>query len=168
MSRRPNLAQTPAADPSVPGPGGRRHTFGDLYHERTNYQFIDRSWRWAVLSGTAVVVSLLFLVFGGLNLGIDFEGGTQWTFTRAEGSASAGDVRDVLADAGQDSAKVLILGSSGVRVQTEELGAKERAEITAALAEYAGVDVDKVSVTNVGPRERGSPTAGVCQTLSGC
>ena len=151
MSPRPNLTRTPAADPSMPGPGGRRHTFGDLYHERTNYQFIDRSWRWAVLSGSAVVVSLLFLVFGGLNLGIDFEGGTQWTFTRDGTSASAGDVRDVLTGVGQDSAKVLILGSSGVRVQTEELDAKDRAEIAEALAEYAGIDVDEVSVTNVGP-----------------
>ncbi len=147
-----NLARTPAADPSQPGPGGRRHTFGDLYHEHTNYQFIDRSWRWAVLSGTAVVVSVLFLVFGGLNLGIDFEGGTQWTFTRDGESASAGEVRDVLAGVGQDSAKVLILGSSGVRVQTEELdGQGPHARSPTALAEYAGVDVDEVSVTNVGP-----------------
>ena len=145
------LERTYAADPSQPGPGGRRHRFADLYHEHTNYQFIDRSWRWAVLSGTAVVVSLLFLVLGGLNLGIDFEGGTQWSFTRDGRSASAGEVRDVLSGVGQADAKVLILGSSGVRVQTEELKAKERDAITDALAEYAGVDVDQVSVTNVGP-----------------
>jgi preprotein translocase subunit SecF len=145
------LERTVAASPSDPGPGGRRHRFGDLYHEHTNYQFIDRSWRWAVLSGTAVVVSLLFLVVGGLNLGIDFEGGTQWSFTSQNGSVSAGEVRDVLAGAGQDTAKVLILGSNGVRVQTEELPPKERARITEALAEYAGIDVDQVSVTNVGP-----------------
>src|SRR6185437_2191755 len=28
----------------------RRHTFADLYHERTHFQFIERSWRWALLS----------------------------------------------------------------------------------------------------------------------
>jgi len=145
-----DLSRTYAADPSQPGPGGRRHRFADLYHEHTNYQFIDRAWRWALVSGAAVVVSLLFLVVGGLNLGIDFEGGTQWSFTR-EGGASAGDVRDVLASVGQDNPKVLILGSSGVRVQTEELAARERTEVTDALAEYAHVDPDQISVTNVGP-----------------
>jgi len=146
-----NLERTPAADPSKPGPGGRRHTFGDLYHEHTNYQFIDRSWRWAVLSGSMVVVSLLFLVFSGLNLGIDFTGGTQWSFTVNGGSASTADVRDVLSGQGQDNAKVLILGNSGVRVQTEELTPKQRAAVTDALAKYANVDASKVSVTNVGP-----------------
>jgi len=145
------LERTYAADPSQPGPGGRRHRFADLYHEHTNYQFIDRSWRWAVLSGSAVVVSLLFLIIGGLNLGIEFKGGTQWSFTVDGKSASVADVRDVLAGSGQGNAKVLILGSSGVRVQTEELAAKERDAITADLAKYAGVDEAKVSVTNVGP-----------------
>ena len=146
-----NLRQTPAADPSQPGPGGRRHTFRDLYHEHTNYQFIDRSWRWAVLSGSMVLVSLLFLVFAGLNLGIDFTGGTQWSFTVNGGSASTAEVRTVLANAGQNNPKVLILGKTGVRVQTAELTAKERAAVTDALAKYANTDAAKVSVTNVGP-----------------
>ena len=148
---RMNLTRTPAADPSAPGPGGRRHTFRDLYHEHTNYQFIDRSWRWAVLSGSMVLISLLFLVFSGLNLGIDFTGGTQWSFTVNGASASTADVRDVLSSEGQANAKVLILGSSGVRVQTEELKPAARTKITDALAKYANVDASKVSVTNVGP-----------------
>jgi preprotein translocase subunit SecF len=146
-----DLQRTYAADPSQPGPGGRRHRFGDFYHERTNFQFIDRSWRWAVLSGTAVLVSLLFLVFGGLNLGIEFDGGTQWSFTRAEGSSDAADVRDVLAEVGQADAKVLVLGRSGVRVQTAELPAREQTAITEALAEYAGIEPSEISITNVGP-----------------
>jgi preprotein translocase subunit SecF len=146
-----NLTMTPAADPSHPGPGGRRHTFADLYHEHTNFQFVDRAWRWAVLSGSAVLVSVLFLVFSGLNLGIDFEGGTQWSFTVAGRPADTAEIRDVLAEVGQPNAKVLILGRSGVRVQTEELGVRARAEVTAALAEHAGVDVDRISETNVGP-----------------
>ena len=37
---------------------GRRHTFADLYHERTHFQFIDRSWRWALLSGTLILISV--------------------------------------------------------------------------------------------------------------
>ncbi len=32
-----------------PKADGRRHTLADLYHERTRFNFIERSWRWAVL-----------------------------------------------------------------------------------------------------------------------
>jgi preprotein translocase subunit SecF len=142
---------TYAESPQHPGKGGRRHRFADLYHERTNYQFIDRSWRWLALSGSLIVISLAALVFSGLNLGIDFEGGTQWQFTVAGKAASTDDVRSVLEDAGRANNKVLILGRSGVRVQTEELKPRERDAITVALAEYAGVDQDQISVTNVGP-----------------
>ena len=119
------------------GSGGRRHTFADLYHERTNYQFIDRSWRWALLSGTAVVVSLLFLVLGGLNLGIDFEGGTQWSFTRDGGSASTPrrprrpGRRGPGRREGRSSSAAPACGC-----RPRSCAAKERDAITAALAEY--------------------------------
>jgi preprotein translocase subunit SecF len=139
------------AQEQLPGRGGRRHRISDLYHERTNYQFIERSWRWALLSGTLVLISLAALLISGLNLGIDFEGGTQWQFTVQGKSASTDDVRSILEDAGQPNNKVLILGDRGVRVQTEELRPAERAGITDALARYAGVDADQLSVTNVGP-----------------
>src|SRR5262249_14484340 len=122
-----------------------------LYHERTNYQFIDRSWRWLLLSGTLIVISLAALIFSGLNLGIDFKGGTQWTFTVAAKPANTDDVRAVMNDPGQTDTKILILGKSGVRVQTPELKEQDRAAITDALAKYAGIDPTKVSVTNVGP-----------------
>ena len=145
------LDRTVAAGPDLPGPGGRRHRFADVYHETTNFQFMDRTWRWALISGTALVVSLLFLVLGGLNLSIEFEGGTQWSFTRAAGTADAGEVRDALGEVGQGGAKVLVLGRAGVRVQTEEVPASERGAVSEVLAAYAGVPVDEISVTNVGP-----------------
>ena len=146
--RTPPPEQAPG---DLPGKGGRRHRFADLYHERTNYQFIERSWRWAVLSGALIVISLLALFINGLNLGIDFEGGTQWQFTVAGKSASTDDVRSVLEDQGQQNTKVLILGNTGVRVQTEELPEAKRIAITEALAKYAGIPASDVSVTNVGP-----------------
>ena len=34
------------ADLEAPAPR-KRHSLADVYHERTNFQFIDRSWRWA-------------------------------------------------------------------------------------------------------------------------
>jgi preprotein translocase subunit SecF len=134
-------------------PKKQRHTFADLYHERTHFQFIERSWRWAVLSGTLILISVLAFAIKGLNLGIDFEGGTQWQFTLSAqaGSASAGDVRDVLEPLGVGDAKVLIVGDNSVRVQSEDLSRAAQAKVTAALAKYGGIQDAQVSVSNVGP-----------------
>jgi len=131
----------------------QRHSFADLYHERTHFQFIERSWRWAVLSGTLILISIVAFAVSGLNLGIDFEGGTQWQFTvgSGKGSASVSDVRDALKPLGLGDAKVLIVGSNSARVQTEDLGRAQQAKVTAALAKYGSIPESQVSVTSVGP-----------------
>ncbi|MCJ7438599.1 MAG: protein translocase subunit SecF [Acidimicrobiia bacterium] len=130
---------------------GLRGTVGDIYHERTSFDFIGRSKLWALLSGTAVLISLIALVYSGLNLGIDFEGGTQWEVRRASGAASAEQVRQALADTSATDAKVLVLGNDAVRVQTQELKPAQQDAITAALAKYAGVGESTVSIVTVGP-----------------
>ncbi len=69
----------------------------------------------------------------------------------AKGSASAGDVRDVLKPLGIGDAKVLIVGNNSVRVQSKDLSRAEQAKVTAALAKYGQIQNANVSVTNVGP-----------------
>jgi preprotein translocase subunit SecF len=135
----------------APAPKRRRHSLADVYHERTHFQFIDRSWRWLLLSGTLVLVSVVAFAVRGLNLGIDFEGGTQWQFTSSSGSVSVNDVRDVLEPLGLGDAKVLIIGNDSVRVQSEDLSLAKQQEVSRALAEYGNVDVQSVLIKNVGP-----------------
>jgi preprotein translocase subunit SecF len=139
---------------STPEPAKKqRHTWADLYHERTHFHFIEKSWRWALLSGTLILISVVAFGVKGLNLGIDFEGGTQWQFTlsAAKGSASTSDVRDVLSNLGLNDAKVLIVGDDSVRVQSADLKKAQQDKVTAALAKYGQIDAGKVSVNNVGP-----------------
>jgi preprotein translocase subunit SecF len=139
---------------TAPAPTKRqRHTFSDFYHERTHFEFIERSWRWAILSGALILISVVAFAISGLNLGIDFEGGTQWQFTVSSqaGSASVNKVRDAINPLGLGDAKVLIVGNDSVRVQSKDLPPAEQAKVTAALAKYAGIDAASVSITNVGP-----------------
>ncbi|MSO78672.1 MAG: protein translocase subunit SecF [Acidimicrobiia bacterium] len=131
---------------------GLLQTLRDIYHERTNFDFIGRSWLWGLVSGTAVVVSVAALVLSGLNLGIDFEGGAQWQFTMKTGTTSASEIRDVVTPLGITDAKILILGDNEARVQSGDLGGATPREVRKALAEYAGLDnFQKVSLTDVGP-----------------
>jgi preprotein translocase subunit SecF len=137
-----------------PRPDGRRHTLADLYHERTNFDFTGRSWRWAILSGALLLIAMVAMLSRGLNLGIDFEGGTSWQVPVQGKSASVGDVRDVLRPLGLDDARVLVLeGDSGesVRVQTKDVNPADEDRVTDALAQYGGVSRGEVSVDTVGP-----------------
>ncbi|MFN8026343.1 MAG: protein translocase subunit SecF [Acidimicrobiia bacterium] len=129
----------------------KRTTFKDIYHERTNFQFIAHSRRWLILSGTLILISIVAFSVKGLNLGIDFEGGTEWQVTKTAGSVSVGDVRDAISQFGAGDAKITVLGNDGVRVQSKELSAADQASVTKALADYAGVQTAQVSLRNVGP-----------------
>jgi len=137
-----------------PRADGRRHTPADFYHERTNFDFTGRSWRWAILSGTVILIALVAMFTRGLNLGIDFEGGTSWQVPVRGKSASVSDVRDVIRPLGLGDAKVLVLeGDSGrsVRVQSKDVNPAAEDKVTDALAKYGGVERTQVSVDTVGP-----------------
>jgi len=137
-----------------PRADGRRHTPADFYHERTNFDFTGRAWRWAILSGTAILIALIAIFSRGLNLGIDFEGGTSWQVPVKGKSASVTAVRDVIRPLGLGDAKVLVLtGDSGtsVRVQSLDIQPSEEDAVTDALARYGGVQRTDVSVNTVGP-----------------
>src|SRR5215831_9863491 len=101
-----------AAVEDIPGVT-RRHRPSDFYHERTNFQFIKHSRRWAILSGTLIVLSLVLLLVRGLNLGIDFKGGDSWTVAMKNGKApKIAQVRDLLKPLGFNDAKISILSPS--------------------------------------------------------
>jgi preprotein translocase subunit SecF len=120
----------------------RRHRPSDFYHERTNFQFIKHTRRWAILSGTLLLLSVVLLFTRGLQFGIDFEGGTSWQVRMASGhSAHVADVRDVLRPLGFSNAKVSILsGANGQSVNVQEhLVADPTETIRAALATYGHV-----------------------------
>jgi preprotein translocase subunit SecF len=129
-------------------------TVRDIYHERTSFDFIGRSRWWLVLSGTLILISLVALGVRGLNLGIDFEGGSQWDVSVQGKSIDIDEVRSALAGTQAADAKILVLTASdndSVRVQTDELPQGQRAAVTQALATYAGTQESNVSFVDVGP-----------------
>jgi preprotein translocase subunit SecF len=120
----------------------RRHRPSDFYHERTNFQFIKHSRRWAILSGTLILISFVALFARGLNFGIDFEGGTSWQVSMAHGrNAHVAEVRDLVASLGLGNAKVTTLsGVSGQSINVQEhVVADPIKTIEDTLATYGGV-----------------------------
>ena len=137
--------------PIPPDGKRRRHTLADIFHERTNFDIIGRSWRWAILSGAVILLGVIALGVRGLNLGIDFKGGTQWELTAA-GSVhlSSGSIRNVAQPIVGDTT-VLIVGNHQVRVQAKSTSPAKQTQVIDALARYGHVSASKVSVTDVGP-----------------
>jgi len=105
--------------------------------------------RGLVLSLLLVLISVGSLVFRGLNLGIDFEGGTSWEVPAP--GVSVGDAREALGEIGQAQAKIQVVGTDLLRVQADASDGDVQDQVRSRLAELAAVDVGEVSVSTVGP-----------------
>src|SRR5580698_5955159 len=52
---------------------------GRLYRGEVSINFVSRQKLWYTISGVILVISLLALIFRGLDFSVDFKGGAQWT-----------------------------------------------------------------------------------------
>jgi SecD/SecF fusion protein len=103
--------------------------------------FIGLRNRWFAISGAVLVISLGAIAINGLNLGIDFEGGTKVTFTTPQPVALE-DVRAEARTLGQGGAQIVGRGAAIGRdsyrefqIQTEALAPPEQTRLTSSLRE---------------------------------
>jgi preprotein translocase subunit SecF len=52
---------------------------GRLYRGEISIDFVSRKKLWYIISGCILLISILALIFRGLDYSIDFKGGSQWT-----------------------------------------------------------------------------------------
>ncbi|MEQ8839670.1 MAG: protein translocase subunit SecF [Acidimicrobiales bacterium] len=120
-----------------------------MYRGEQEFDF-PRLWKWMLsTSAIFVLVSVGSLVVQGLNLGIEFEGGTSWEVLAPD--ASVADAREALADTGAAAGKIQIVGGDSVRVRDGLDTPADIEAVTAALAALGGTELNSVSVTTVGP-----------------
>ena len=142
-----------AGTPTDAAPTARRSLWMRLYHGETNFDFVGRRRLWFAISGALVLVGVLaFVVRGGFNLGIDFEGGVVWQVPA--GDATVPEVRDELAPFGLAGSTITELSSDegrSIRVEAEPIDAATTDEVTDTLAELTGASFDDVDLSEVGP-----------------
>ncbi len=136
---------------------GRMSRLGNaLYEGDVSIDFVGRKWLWYSISGLIVVLAVLGLYFKGLNFGIEFKGGVEYTVSLPTSEVTQGNVdkiRSAVADTGIDGASSPIVNTSGesIRVQTEVLSNREALEVTNAIAESVDVNAsDDISAQDVG------------------
>lgn len=117
--------------------------------------FVGKSARWALISGILIALSLGALLVRGLDLSLDFVGGTSFQLADVRADLSSQALRDAAegAGAGDVVAQIQTDGdeATGAIVRTEayEPGSDEAVAIESALVEVA--EAGEVSVSFVGP-----------------
>ena len=124
-------------------------------YRHPEFHIIQRRRRWFILSGSAILISILALVFLGLNYSIDFTGGTLVEY-RLSNDVTVEQVRGLLAQDpyARATAEVQIVGGDQVSIRTSaltDLTPAERTQLFEALAQQAGISPDDISAQVVGP-----------------
>ena len=125
----------------------------DLYTGKRSIDFVGRHRRWYALSGVFIVLAALGLVWHGLNLSLEFRGGSEF---RVSGVSTSSDYETraksaVNGVAAAGAAEVTRVGSGTVRVQTEKLTDAQSEQVRDALAKTFSTTPTNVSASFVGP-----------------
>ncbi len=122
-----------------------------MYRGETNFDFVGSRRRYFAISAAALLISLASLAVRGVDLGVDFVGGTVVEAPNAQG-LSLEEVRADLRAIGQEAARVQLTGTGdGIRIQTVELTEAQLQRLVDTVADIAGVSVGEVSSQEVGP-----------------
>lgn len=123
--------------------------------ENTNYNFIGVRRATYITSGVLVLISVLMLIFSGLETGIDFRGGTEMVVTTTEPLEVTG-VRSILAEELGSDPEVKFYGSpNDLLIRTTLVGDMEelQSQIVGSMeAAYPGVSFTVGKTGSVSPR----------------
>ena len=128
----------------------RFSNLGDrLYTGEKSFDFVGRRNRWYVISGVLLVIMLVTLVFRGLNLGIEFQGGVKFNIPTV--STSVSQAREIFSELGHSNSIVKEVAGDRLEVQIPPLTVDESEALARIVAEEFEVPAGQITVQNVGP-----------------
>ncbi|MEM8812207.1 MAG: protein translocase subunit SecF [Pseudomonadota bacterium] len=126
--------------------------------DNTSYHFMrHRRWSFPV-SGLLIVGSIIAFMIMGLNLGIDFRGGTLIEIETKDGPADIGEVRQRLSGLGFGDVQVQEFGSPTdllIRIERQPGGEDAQQDVVTKFRAEFGDEVEYRRVEVVGPRVSG-------------
>ena len=129
---------------SIKGLGGR------LYSGEKSFNIVGNAKRWYVLSALFTLLSIGALVFQGLHLGIEFKGGSAYTFTST--TATVEQARSAVEKSGISSELIVQkVGNSKIRVQTGSLTNAQSDAVESAIVSTFGVSAESIDTQIIGP-----------------
>jgi preprotein translocase subunit SecF len=135
-----------------------------LYSGQMSFDFVGRKRLWYIVSALILIVAVGAVLVRGLNLGIEFRGGADYSLPNAQ--CSIEEARGVAEAATGAQSIVTQTGSGSVRVQTEALTPEESRVVAQELADVCRVNVSEVKVQVVGPTWGGEISRKALQGLA--
>ncbi|HET6968423.1 MAG TPA: protein translocase subunit SecF [Ornithinibacter sp.] len=125
----------------------------DLYTGKRSVPVVAQRRRFYIASGVVMLVAVFGLVVQGLNLSLEFRGGSEF---RVATTSLPDDYEQVARGAvgaaeDQQGVNVTLVGNDVVRVQTERLDDTDSQAVRGELAQAFGVAESEVSGTFIGP-----------------
>jgi preprotein translocase subunit SecF len=148
-------------DPSGPAPAGagpRHGALWRLFNGQSHIDFVGRSRLWLQVSVAALLLCAAGVAVRGLNLGLDFTGGTAFVVSGATAQFTTEDLRGALGELGIDEVTAQVVEGDegrGAIVTTpalEEIGGQQDRAVVDRLAEVTGAPAGSIDVSAVGPR----------------
>ncbi len=120
----------------------------DLYTGKRSFDFVGHRKLWFTISAGLILIAIVApLLRGGFNLGLEFRGGSEFRIsgTQTTDISLAVDVVQDALDSSSVVPEVTIVGSNGIRVQTDTVTSVESDAIVSGLATAYGVETSAVS-----------------------
>ncbi len=123
-----------------------------LYTGEISYDFIGHRNGWYIVSAILLIVSMGALMIRGLDLGIEFRGGSDFQAKVPVTATTVGDFRHAVQGTGLPNldAVVTTIGNEKVRVQVRSLSTDEQVQVRTAIAKQAGVEEEQVAYQLIG------------------
>jgi preprotein translocase subunit SecF len=119
-----------------------------LYRGEIDVDFVGKWKLWYSLSGLLLAISIAGLLINGLNLGVEFKGGSVFSF-KPQSSVSVEEVRATFSEAGVHQPIVQTAGER-YRVTTETLQEDTTLKMQDVISKEYGVPVANVDVQSIG------------------
>jgi preprotein translocase subunit SecF len=115
---------------------------------------VGKRYLWFLVSLIIILPGMTSLVINGVQLGIDFTGGTLWEI-QTEREVTTGEVQDVLVEQGFTTARVQTSEDAGehvvlIRMDEVQQGSEIKAQLDTALREQIG-EFTELRLESVGP-----------------
>lgn len=123
-----------------------------LFLGQTSIDFFGRRIIGAIVSSILLLVTVVSLFAQGLNLGIDFEGGTSWDVPANVFTVADADEVLTASSIDTEGSRIQLRDSDGgafVKVQVRAISDAQARELSGQFAEVAGVSVDEINVNVV-------------------
>ena len=129
---------------SIKGLGGR------LYTGETSFNIVGNAKRWYIVSALFTLLSIGALALQGLHLGIEFKGGSAYTFTST--TATVEEARTAVEGAGISSELIVQkVGDTKIRVQTGSLTNAQSDAVESVIVSTFGVSAESIDTQIIGP-----------------